>query len=361
MLYEKSFKMGKFATMKKFLTLLFLLISLDAFAGRMYSPEYGRWVNRDPIGAEGGINLYNSVSNNMVNGFSGGYSYSNGMSLDTGLLVENFGVDPFGYVTLTQVAKIAHELDLQQEVIRDGKKFVLVNEILKRARMANFNNLNEDILIDLQFTSLIKEIQRKLGVVADGDFGPGTVDAYEKWAKLNNGKVKLRDSQTSLSVLLKIMKHWPAGHECVKKCPIGIGEFLTLIHYESMDVSTKTNGRPTYFNAVGGPAGTKNLRTTAVGLGQFTIATAPDGGLTFEERYDPDKSIKGALKLLFDDAAKKDCKFMEKNRGLNRWEAWRTNRQQILNKGKKINQLIDDHNKGNKRLTEGAIDSILGI
>jgi RHS repeat-associated protein len=34
---------------------------------RSYSPELGRWVNRDPIGERGGINLYGMVGNDAVN------------------------------------------------------------------------------------------------------------------------------------------------------------------------------------------------------------------------------------------------------------------------------------------------------
>jgi RHS repeat-associated protein len=34
---------------------------------RFYDPEEGRWLNRDPIGYEGGINLYGYVANNPTN------------------------------------------------------------------------------------------------------------------------------------------------------------------------------------------------------------------------------------------------------------------------------------------------------
>ncbi len=34
---------------------------------RYYSPELGRWLNRDPIGIKGGINLYGMVGNDAVN------------------------------------------------------------------------------------------------------------------------------------------------------------------------------------------------------------------------------------------------------------------------------------------------------
>jgi RHS repeat-associated protein len=34
---------------------------------RFYNPETGRWINRDPIEEEGGVNLYAFVRNNGVN------------------------------------------------------------------------------------------------------------------------------------------------------------------------------------------------------------------------------------------------------------------------------------------------------
>jgi RHS repeat-associated protein len=34
---------------------------------RYYSPEMGRWISRDPIGEEGGVNLYGFVNNNPAN------------------------------------------------------------------------------------------------------------------------------------------------------------------------------------------------------------------------------------------------------------------------------------------------------
>jgi len=34
---------------------------------RYYSPELGRWLNRDPIGESGGVNLYGMVGNDVIN------------------------------------------------------------------------------------------------------------------------------------------------------------------------------------------------------------------------------------------------------------------------------------------------------
>ena len=45
-----------------------LASNLDLAVYRAYDPDLGRWLSRDPIGEIGGINLYNYVSNDPVNG-----------------------------------------------------------------------------------------------------------------------------------------------------------------------------------------------------------------------------------------------------------------------------------------------------
>src|SRR5690606_7189832 len=42
-------------------------VGLYYYGYRYYSPRLGRWVNRDPIGEEGGINLYGFLSNGSPN------------------------------------------------------------------------------------------------------------------------------------------------------------------------------------------------------------------------------------------------------------------------------------------------------
>ena len=66
---------------------------------RFYNPVDGRWLNRDPIGVNGGINLYNSNSNNMVNGFVGNNSplgFVDGMDLGVGSYNYSISLDPLG-------------------------------------------------------------------------------------------------------------------------------------------------------------------------------------------------------------------------------------------------------------------------
>ncbi len=41
--------------------------SFDDYGFRYYSPDTGRWLNRDPIGERGGLNLYGFVGNDGVN------------------------------------------------------------------------------------------------------------------------------------------------------------------------------------------------------------------------------------------------------------------------------------------------------
>jgi hypothetical protein len=45
---------------------LLLLCSIDS-ANAFYDSSMGRWINRDPIGEGGGINLHQFVTNNPVN------------------------------------------------------------------------------------------------------------------------------------------------------------------------------------------------------------------------------------------------------------------------------------------------------
>ncbi len=262
---------------------------------RYYNASTGKWNSRDPIEEMGGRNLYCFLCNSPVN-----------------------DADLLGRVTVTQIAAIGDELGVNLPIITEAKN-------------AGFKNLNEVTLINGDFTGLINAIQKKLKVTIDGDFGPATVAAYEA----SPGKVKLRDEKTAKQVLDWIIGLWPAEEK--RRCPYKYGEVLALIHFESMDYSTAKGSRPTYFNAIGGPAGTKNLRTTAVGLGQFTIDTAPEAGLSFGDRYDAEKSITGFFKLLYSVAGTRG----EFDQALGRWDAWNKRNAEIKSMGKKINELID--------------------
>ncbi len=42
-------------------------LGMSYYGYRFYSPALGRWINRDPLGEAGGINLYGFVQNNPVN------------------------------------------------------------------------------------------------------------------------------------------------------------------------------------------------------------------------------------------------------------------------------------------------------
>jgi hypothetical protein len=52
--------------MKKLL-LLFTILTLASTSHAYYQAEQGRWVNRDPIGERGGLNLYATVENDPAN------------------------------------------------------------------------------------------------------------------------------------------------------------------------------------------------------------------------------------------------------------------------------------------------------
>jgi hypothetical protein len=129
-----------------------------------------------------------------------------------------------------------------------------------------------------------------------------------------------------------------------------------MIHLESMDNSTRVGGRPTYFNAIGGPYGTKNLRTTAVGLGQFTEATAARA-----IAYDGEKSIQEVMRLLFADAGRTNGNFDANNLALNRWQAWTRNKATITDKGAQIDDLIQKAGGDLSKVNNADLNRILGI
>ncbi len=73
---------------------------------RFYSAEFGRWVSRDPIGEDGGINLYGFVGNDSISQID----YLGQIPLDTiwdlGWIVFDIAVGD--YVSLTaDVAALA--------------------------------------------------------------------------------------------------------------------------------------------------------------------------------------------------------------------------------------------------------------
>ena len=127
--------------MKHFLLLLLFSLSISSFAGRMYSSEYGRFINQDPIGVEGGLNVYNSVSNNMVNGFSGGWSFNDGMRLQTGYLTESKGVDPWGLEL--------ESCDISDFIIKHITKFSYNNGRYSRASVRKNKDIDSEIILKM--------------------------------------------------------------------------------------------------------------------------------------------------------------------------------------------------------------------
>ena len=45
------------------------LTELSYYGNRYYSPSIGRWISRDPIQEQGGVNLFGFVGNNAITGF----------------------------------------------------------------------------------------------------------------------------------------------------------------------------------------------------------------------------------------------------------------------------------------------------
>lgn len=67
------------------------------YGRRLFDAINGRFLNQDPLGVDGGINLYNAVSNNIVNAYVGGQSYTDGMEIEVGDRIFTPWVDAFGF------------------------------------------------------------------------------------------------------------------------------------------------------------------------------------------------------------------------------------------------------------------------
>ena len=128
------------------LTVSFILLIHSTFAGRLYDPEFGRWLNRDPIGVEGGINIYNSVSNSMVNGFSGGLAYSGGMEKELFELIWDFGVDFWGFEKFKKPKFIGFSDQQKKDLLRYYEQvYNRVQEIRKEITLMSKGNKDLDI------------------------------------------------------------------------------------------------------------------------------------------------------------------------------------------------------------------------
>jgi hypothetical protein len=76
------------------LLLLALLLSFVDSARAGYDPTIGRWLSRDPIGEEGGINLYGYVANDPINWIDplGLDTQHYGLNFTLGPIVFGFGI-----------------------------------------------------------------------------------------------------------------------------------------------------------------------------------------------------------------------------------------------------------------------------
>jgi RHS repeat-associated protein len=79
---------------------------LSYFGYRHYSPAIGRWMTRDPLGPQGGLNLYGFSGNNPVNRFDpNGLAYFAFRSLDQSSIINTDGYAIMDYLDL----ETAHE------------------------------------------------------------------------------------------------------------------------------------------------------------------------------------------------------------------------------------------------------------
>jgi hypothetical protein len=293
----------------------------------MYSPELGCFINRDPGPEQGGQGAQAPVAERGTviqrdppgqHSPYAGQGYQDGMSLYGAYFVPN-RLDPSGLVTQEQVAAIAQQLGL---------------------------NLPMD---HSQDTAVIQAMQKKLGVKADGFFGPGSVTAYWAWASAKGVQpVPLVRTTTEADVRRLIWSYWralPQTCDCSPYKDKMTDILVRIFYYESWD--TNLPGAPRW-NTIGGPFGTNAGRQTAVGIGQITSATASDAGgwisrndpgaaqeygqqfganWAQDGRYDMDVNMNLSMSLLYKDLTGNGCNV---DRALSRWAAWTEKKSTIL-------------------------------
>ena len=125
--------------------------NLYYYGFRFYAPNHQRWLNRDPIGEEGGLNLYALLLNEPINhidssGLENGYTYQSNGRMSNGSSIEN------------AVANLSAIVDFWNRYIEPtppaGMQVAAAPSIRSAAR--NLKNIPGTYKVCLQFGSKVK-------------------------------------------------------------------------------------------------------------------------------------------------------------------------------------------------------------
>ena len=256
---------------------------------RYYDPIDGRWVNRDPIGINGGINTYNFVSNNPANGFSGGGSYTSGMSQNVGQWGVNVGVDAWGLIELVYATEHTNAPSIIKNGLKAGKDGLIwfASKNIGGSGASGFANTQLLYDIDLKnvkqipdcvITGAVKKANKQLKGTGPNNrsarWGRQIGDNIAEWIKKQPEKVfKMRGpgrygeglhyvvkSSALKETTIKLLKIFGTGSERV------VGAIVNNKYVKS--VSGKT--------VQGLKIGSKFLLPAAIGVAVYQIHTAED-------------------------------------------------------------------------------------
>jgi uncharacterized protein RhaS with RHS repeats len=233
--------------MKISILIVLLLLTLTGLTQAIYDPAQGRWVNRDPIGEAGGINLYAFVKNAGTN-----------------------SVDPLGLKEEIYYGKYNCECDR-----------VEVNKVIREyALKAVQASIDDKINIPANIRNNPSSLGREFGGRVCCDTKTRTVKATEPKASNVSGRDPVQPKVVYHNGWIKELDYWAGSainiDQIAPKCSEFGEDFAEVAQYHSHPGGRKAYSRQDWENAHKSLQEKDNLILSAVGAGDTVLLLEPE-------------------------------------------------------------------------------------